>query len=84
MPVLSLEAMCPSQCCWAKISVAAGLVLLEGSGGKRILASSVSRAGLCLLFCGPPFLDLCLSPIVLSYPASLLQRQATWVVQVPN
>lgn len=55
MLVLSLEAMCPSQCCWAK-SVAAGLVLLEGSGGKPILASSVSRAGLCLLFCGPPFL----------------------------
>lgn len=42
MLVLSLEAMCPSQCCWAKISVAAGLVLLEGSGGKPILASSVS------------------------------------------
>lgn len=56
MPVLSLEAMCPSQCCWAKISVAAGLVLLEGSGGKPILASSVSRAGLCLCSVAPPSL----------------------------
>lgn len=57
MHVLSLEAIGPNQRCWAKTRVAAGLVLLAGSGEKPFLASSVPHTELRPLVCSP-FLDL--------------------------
>lgn len=70
--VLSLETMGPCQCGWANISVAAGQVLLAGSGEEPFLASPVSPAELYPLVCGP-FPDLQRSLLPSSYCSLLLQ-----------